>query len=195
MQELQETKVRSLGLEDLLQKGITIHSGILAWRIPWTEKPGGLQSTGSQRVGHDWSDLAWIHAGTGEPQGFLSIESHDLQRFVWRVGDRVKEIRRLRRENIGWVQCRKASLGTCAIGCVWLCDPRDCSLPDFPGKSTGVGCYALVQGIFLIWGVKPRSPALQADSLLSEPPGNELANTESAGTGGWLDGARESRTT
>ena len=53
MQELQETKVRSLGLEDLLQKGITIHSGILAWRIPWTEEPGGRQSTGSQRVDHN----------------------------------------------------------------------------------------------------------------------------------------------
>ena len=57
-------------------------------------------------------------------------------------------------------------------------DPIDCSLPDFPGKSTGVGCYPLLQGI------EPRSPALQADSLLSEPPGNELASTESAGTGG-----------
>ena len=188
-------KIWSLGPEDPLEEGMTIYSSILAWRIPWTEKPGGLQSMGLQRVGHDWSDLAWIHAGTGEPQGFLSIESHDSQRFVWRVGDRVKEIRRLRREDIGGVQCRKASLGTCALSCVWHCEPMDCSLPDFPGKSTGVGCYPLPQGIFLIQGIEPRSPALQADSLLSEPPGNELANTESAGTGGWLDGARESRTT
>ena len=37
------------------------HSSILVWRIPWTEEPGGLWSTGSQRVRHDWSDLAWIH--------------------------------------------------------------------------------------------------------------------------------------
>ena len=50
---MQETRVRSLGWEVPLVKGIAIHSSILAWRIPWTEKPGGLQSMGSQRVGHD----------------------------------------------------------------------------------------------------------------------------------------------
>ena len=55
---MQETRIWSLGQENLLEKGRTIHSSILAWRIPWTEKPGGLQSVGSQRVGHDWSDLA-----------------------------------------------------------------------------------------------------------------------------------------
>jgi hypothetical protein len=48
-----ETWVRSLGQEDPLEKEMAIHSSILAWRIPWTEKPGGLQSMGSQRVGHD----------------------------------------------------------------------------------------------------------------------------------------------
>ena len=53
MQELQETQVRSLGWEDPLEKGMTTQSSILAWRIPWTEEPGGLQSMGSQRVGHD----------------------------------------------------------------------------------------------------------------------------------------------
>jgi len=49
----QETWVRSLGHEDPLEKGIATLSSILAWRIPWTEKPGRLQSTGSQRVGHN----------------------------------------------------------------------------------------------------------------------------------------------
>ena len=49
----QESWVRSLGQEDPLEKGMAIHSSTLAWRIPWTEKPGGLQSMGSQRVGHD----------------------------------------------------------------------------------------------------------------------------------------------
>ena len=48
-----ETWVRSLGQEDPLEKGMATHSGILTWRIPWTEEPGGLQSTGSQRVGYD----------------------------------------------------------------------------------------------------------------------------------------------
>ena len=50
---LQETLVPSLGREDPLQKGVATHSSILAWRIPRTEEPGGLQSVGLQRVGHD----------------------------------------------------------------------------------------------------------------------------------------------
>ena len=49
----QETRVRSLGQEDPLEKGMATHSSILAWRIPWREEPGGLPSMGSQRVGHD----------------------------------------------------------------------------------------------------------------------------------------------
>ena len=48
-----ETRVQSLGREDLLEKEMATHSSVLAWKIPWTEKPGGLQSMGSQRVGHD----------------------------------------------------------------------------------------------------------------------------------------------
>jgi len=50
---MQATRVRSLGGKDPLEKGMATHSSILAWRIPWTEEPGGLQSMGSQRVGHD----------------------------------------------------------------------------------------------------------------------------------------------
>ena len=49
-----ETQVRSLGQEDPLEKEMATHSSILAWRIPWTEELGRLQSTGLQRVGHDW---------------------------------------------------------------------------------------------------------------------------------------------
>ena len=48
-----ETWVQSLGLEDVLKKGMATHCSILVWRIPWTEEPGGLQSLGLQRVGHD----------------------------------------------------------------------------------------------------------------------------------------------
>ena len=49
---LQGTQVQSLGWGDHLEKGMSTHSSILAWRIPWTEEPGRLQSMGSQRVGH-----------------------------------------------------------------------------------------------------------------------------------------------
>ena len=48
-----ETRVQSLGREDPLEKEMATHPSILAWKIPWTEEPGGLQSMGSQRVGHN----------------------------------------------------------------------------------------------------------------------------------------------
>ena len=51
--KMRETQVRSLGQEDPLEKGMATHSSTLAWRIPWTEESGGLQSMGSQRVGHN----------------------------------------------------------------------------------------------------------------------------------------------
>ena len=64
-----ETWVQSLRREDPLEKEMATHSSILAWRIPWTEEPGGLQSTGSQTVGHDWATsltqiciyFSWFH--------------------------------------------------------------------------------------------------------------------------------------
>ena len=62
MQETQETQVQSLGREDPLEEGMTTHCSILVWKIPRTEELGGLQSIGSQRVRHDWSDLACTHS-------------------------------------------------------------------------------------------------------------------------------------
>ena len=68
MQEMQETWVRSLGQEDPLEEGMAPHSSILAWRIPWTREPGGLQFMGLQRVEHDlvtkyhhhgWQEVFW----------------------------------------------------------------------------------------------------------------------------------------
>ena len=53
MQELQKARDQSLGQEDPLGKGTATHSSVLAWRIRWAEEPGGLQSVGLQRVGHD----------------------------------------------------------------------------------------------------------------------------------------------
>ena len=59
---MQDTQVGFLGQEDPLEIGMATHSNILAWRIPWTEEPGRLQSMGSQRVGYNQSDLACTHA-------------------------------------------------------------------------------------------------------------------------------------
>ena len=74
---------------------------------------------------------------------------------------------------------RKPEYSMCLVAqsCLTLCDPMDCSPPgtsvhgDSSGKNTGVGCYALLQGNLPNKGIKPRYPALQMNSLLSEPPG------------------------
>ena len=63
MQEPQEMRVQTLGREDPLEEQMATHSSILAWRIPWTEEPSGLQSMGLQRVRHDW---ATMHASPGQ---------------------------------------------------------------------------------------------------------------------------------
>ena len=61
MQETQETWVSSPGWEDPLEQEMATHSSTLAWRIPWTEEPGGLQPMGSQRAGHDWVMNTQVH--------------------------------------------------------------------------------------------------------------------------------------
>ena len=57
---VQEMGVQSLGWEDPLEKEMATHSSILAWKISWTEEPGGLQSMGSQRVGHNWATNTYL---------------------------------------------------------------------------------------------------------------------------------------
>ena len=62
MKELQDMQVQSLCWDDPLEEGMATNSSLVAWRIPWTEEPDGLQSIESQTVKHDWSDLAHTHA-------------------------------------------------------------------------------------------------------------------------------------
>ena len=69
MQEPQEMRVQSLGREDPLEEDMATYSSILAWRIPWTEEPGGLHSMGSQGVGHKWIDLAHMHLRSKDEGG------------------------------------------------------------------------------------------------------------------------------
>ena len=59
---VQGTQVQSLGQEDPLKKRIATHSSILVWKIPWTEEPGGLQSMGLQKAGHDWVTSTHSHS-------------------------------------------------------------------------------------------------------------------------------------
>ena len=72
---VQETQVQSLGIKDPLEKELATHSSILAWEMPWTEEPGGLQSMESQRVGHD---LVTEHNNLGYII-FLNITLY----FIW----------------------------------------------------------------------------------------------------------------
>ena len=70
-------QVQCPGQEDPLEDGIATHPSVLAWRIPWTEKPGRLQSIESQRAGHDRSDLAWMRVNVRSHcllKGFFSKE-------------------------------------------------------------------------------------------------------------------------
>jgi len=67
-----ETRIRSLGREDPLEKEMAIHSSTIAWKIPWTEKLGRLQSMGPQRVGHDWAiSLHFHYISEGESKEVL----------------------------------------------------------------------------------------------------------------------------
>ena len=86
---MQETRVWSLGWEDPLEKEIATHSSILAWRIPWTEEPGGLQSTGSQRVGHDWVISLSLSCKTGDTGWKLSVR-RCFKQFEERGGPELK---------------------------------------------------------------------------------------------------------
>ena len=87
MQEPKEMWARSLGQEDPLEKEMATHSSIFAWRIPWTEEPGGLQSMGSQRVRCDWSNLA---GGEGEAGDLHCTESYTANEDLWIVYSRAK---------------------------------------------------------------------------------------------------------
>ena len=75
---MRETWVRSLGREDPLEKEMAIHSSTIAWKIPWTEEPGRLQSMGSQRVGHDWATSLHFHQITADGDC-----SHEMKRRLF----------------------------------------------------------------------------------------------------------------
>ena len=134
-----------------LEKEMTTHSSVLAWRLPGTEEPGGLPSMGSHRVGHDWSDLA--AAGLlwkSKRQGGIWIK---LTVRLAGVKAHVTELKKVST----WLSCIRVSCMLCMLSlqsyltlCKPVdCSPRGCSAPgDSPGKNTEVGCRALLQGIF-----------------------------------------------
>ena len=118
---IQETRVWSLGQEDPLEKEISTHSSMLAWRIPWTEEPGGLQSMGLQRVGHNW---ATKHTCTRDitkearearggpkslmPTSFSGSAPPSFPRMPWTLRNGNKE---------DYVKCTSLSFPQCDLGC------------------------------------------------------------------------------
>ena len=74
---MQENWVRSLGWQDSLEEGVATHSSILAWIIPWTEKAGGVQSTGLQRVGNDWVTNTKHNFTRSESSRTLFFQGHE----------------------------------------------------------------------------------------------------------------------
>jgi len=117
---MQETWVQSLGQEYPLKKGMATHSSILAWRIPWTEESGGLQSTGAQRVGHDW--VPNIHTHTHTHVNYTSIKMEKIQLssvqlFSWSDSLRPHGLQHAR------LPCQSSTPRACSNSCPssWWC--------------------------------------------------------------------------
>ena len=83
LHEMQETQVRSLGWEDPLEKEMAAHSSILAWEIPWTEEPGGLQSMESQRVGQDLATKQQQHVCVWSRWLMRAYGTYEFFKFLW----------------------------------------------------------------------------------------------------------------
>ena len=117
------------------------HSSTLAWKIPWMEEPGSLQSMGSLRVGHDWvTSLSLftfiIGEGNGNPlQCFYLENPRDIGAW-WASVYGVTQ---------SWTRLKRLSSSSSRLLFPW----------DSPGKNTGVGCHALLQGFFLTQGSNP----------------------------------------
>ena len=158
-----------------MEKEMATHSSILAWRILWIEEPGGLLSMGSHRVGHDWSNLACMHAlekemathssilawrvpGTEEPGRLLSMGLHRV-RHDWSdfVGTYMKSFSHVCLFATPWTVAYRAPLSMGFSRQFYWSGLPFPSPKDLPNP-----------------GIEPRSPALLTDALLSEPPGKWL---------------------
>ena len=112
---MQETQVRSLGREDPLEKEMATHFNIFAWRIPWTEEPGGLQSMGSQRIRHGWAISTTVALSVAQRKTGSSHSASWLTSAAQRLNS-------LKREYC----CSVSKSGPT------LCDPMDCTTPGLP---------------------------------------------------------------
>ena len=115
---IRETWVWSLGWEDPLEKEMAPHSSTLAWRIPWTEEPGGLQSTESQRVGHNWGTS--LSLGVSD-EGY-SLSNADLNNVTSLVTQTVKCLPTMREtqvQSLGWEDLLEKEVATHSSILAW----------------------------------------------------------------------------
>ena len=122
---MQETWVWSLGWEDPLEKGMMTHCSILAWRIPWTEEPGGLWFMGSQRVGHNWvtnSSKAKLRTYSSSSRAIENV----LRQILWAVFQKLMPAgpwsQRTQRAWVSSLACSSVGVSLCSLvklGCLW----------------------------------------------------------------------------
>ena len=154
---MRETRVRSLDRDDPLEKEMVTHSSILAWRIPWTEEPGGLQSAGSQRVGHNWAtslslsltrelDICpafliqvtwlvglWLVASTTVSSSWSHFSSLLYKLLNWSSQDLLPSApQALKGKSSTWKMMSTYQFSSVSQFCPTLCNPMDCSTPGFP---------------------------------------------------------------
>ena len=144
---VQEMRVRSLSWEDPLKKGMATHSSIPAWRIPWTEEPGGLQSMESQSVGHNW--------GTNTHSDFLELWLFFLYIIWWPLSLNI--ITKI------YPCCCSVSQSRLV-----LCDPVDCSTPGLPAPPHLLK-FAQVHVHCIGDAIRPSHPLLPSSASYYKP--------------------------
>ena len=160
------------------EKAMAPHSSTLAWKIPWPEEPGRLQSMGLLRVRHNWvtslslfTFMHWRRKWQPTPV-FLPRESQGWGSLVgcrlWVTQDRTR-LKQLSSSSSSsptqedlFISCYVCAIVSYSLRPHELVAPRPW---DFPGKNTGTGCHFLLQGIFLTHRMEPMSPVLPADSF------------------------------
>ena len=156
-----------MGQEDPLEEGMASYSSILAWRIPWSEKPGGLQSIGSERIWHSWNNWACRHKSLVYGilkkvfRTYVKSRNRTIDRNInlWLLGLKGGRISWKVGTDIHALPCCAESLSHVRLCTApWTAAPRLLCPWDSPGKSTGVGCHARLQGIFLTQRSNPGLP-------------------------------------
>ena len=173
---MQETGVPSLGREDPLEQGMATHSSILAWRTPWTEELGGLQSMWSQTARHDWATNICKKLRVRYTKSILHLNVINawIKLYCFKILNMIPSPWKtswsiLLRKQRNWKWSRARLFVT-----TWTVADQ---APPSMGFSRQEYCNGLPfssPGDLPNPGIKPKSPALQADALPSEPPGKPL---------------------